>query len=260
MRMPEKVRQILNKIRKSLYLFLSSFPKEKKKRRRRLTPLGKIVVVGLILSLALIIALPIVISSVRSRRAVSTPVHVEVTTIPRETGWNLSIREREDMVYGMLIKEGFSPAGACGIMGNISVEDTTFDPTIEGNNGATYGLFQWNDVGDRRERLKRWCSDRHIRYDTIIGQVQFAVYEIEGGDVIACKLEEYLKTTDNAYTAAMEFTAGFERCVTKNEKEKGKYTGNIYPDFYGLRYQSIEKRISRALNYYERYVVMSESE
>lgn len=257
MRMPKTVRRLTIKMRRWLVSVLSGFQKKgRKKPKYRLTPLGKAVVGIFVLALILVIALPIVILNTKNRKVVSTPVQVEVTTIPRETGWNLSIREREDMVYGMLLKEGFSPAGACGIMGNISVECTSFDPTVLGNNGMTFGLFQWNDVGDRRERLKRWCSDRHIRYDTIIGQIQFATYEIEGGDSIACRLEEYLKTTDNAYTAAMEFTAGFERCVTKNTAEKGKYVGNIYPGFYGLRYQSMEKRISRALNYYDRYVVI----
>lgn len=166
----------------------------------------------------------------------------------------LTLREREDLVYEMLISEGFSPEGACGIMGNMSVENENFDPTIEANNGITYGLFQWNDVGERRTNLVHYCNDNHIHYDTIEGQVSFAIFEIRGGDSIAKRLRDYLETTNDTYTAAMEFTAGFERCVASKDLGQGKYTASLYPEFRNKPYQSLKKRISRALNYANRYV------
>lgn len=164
-----------------------------------------------------------------------------------------TLKEREQMVYDILISNGITPAGACGIMGNISIECENYDAGVLANNGNTYGLFQWNDVGERRGKLKHWCYDNRMILDTIESQVSFALYEIEGGDPIAYRLEEYLKTTDDPYTAAAEFAAGFERCVTEDTQQM-KYTGGLFPEFYGKRYQSLSKRISRAMNYYERYV------
>lgn len=160
--------------------------------------------------------------------------------------------ERQDRVFNILIENGYSVAGACGIMGNIEVECSEFEPDTLGNNGATYGLFQWNDVGDRRERMKKWCSDNGYDYRELDAQVYYAIYELEGGDSIATRMNSYLKKTDDAYTAAVEFAAGFERCITTDSTQK-KYTGGIYPEFYGKRYQSLKKRITKAMNYYLHY-------
>lgn len=192
------------------------------------------------------------------RRGVRVPVQsLEESAEEIEEKVELTLREKEDLVYTLLLKEGFTKEAVCGIMGNISVECTTYDPELSGNNDVTYGLFQWNDVGDRKQRLKDWCGENNYQYDSIEGQVAFAIYEIKGGDSIACRLDSFLRSTHDAYTASQEFTAGFERCVTENPKE-AKYTGSIYPEFYGYHYQSMFMRVSRSLNYYTRYVERGE--
>lgn len=166
---------------------------------------------------------------------------------------HLTKRQREDLVYDILRENGYTVAATCGILGNIAVECTEFEPDTTRNDGLAYGLFQWTDVGDRRGKLKKWCNENGYDYTTIEGQVYFAIYELEGGDSIACRLNNYLKKTDDAYTAAVEFAAGFERCVGTTGVKDGKYTGGIYPEYYGEKYQALNLRINRAMNYYERY-------
>lgn len=163
------------------------------------------------------------------------------------------LRDKEDMVFNALIEAGYSTAGACGIMGNIAVESPDYDPTAVGGNNRTYGLFQWNDVGGRRDNLTRWCEDNELDEESIEGQLKFAMYELKGGDPIAKRLDRMLITTDDVYEAASEFAAGFERCVADSGKNADIYMGSVYPEYYGHYYQAFSKRINKAMNYYLRY-------
>ncbi len=166
---------------------------------------------------------------------------------------DMPLEEKEKIVYQSLITAGFSPAGACGMMGNIAAESSDFDPTVINESNGAFGLFQWTDVGDRQQKLKDFCRDNSMNYGSIEGQIAFAVYEISGADPIACRLDDLLRETDDPYTAAAEFTAGFERCIADSGSSSDKYTGSLYPEFYGEYYQDLSKRINRAMNYYERF-------
>ena len=171
-------------------------------------------------------------------------------------GSNYTFSETEDKVYNTLLAAGFSKAGACGILGNMAVENPKFEADLYGNGGITYGLFQWNNVGDRKDSLVRWCNNRLLYPNRIDGQLAFAIHEIEGGDPIAKRLEKFLKTTDNPREAAMEFSVGFERCVgsTSNPDMDAKYEGSIYPEYYGKTYQAMAERMAMAEHYYNGYI------
>lgn len=175
------------------------------------------------------------------------------TSISKANTNNISsgFSEIEDKIYTTLISSGYSHAGACGIMGNMSVENPEFIPDLEANHGATYGLFQWSDVGNRKTNLFNWCNNRILHPKKVEGQLAFAIYELSGGDTIAAKANDYLKNTTDSTVAAMEFAAGFERCIgsTSNPKNDSKYNGLIYPERKGSTYQALAKRISKANEY-----------
>ncbi len=176
-----------------------------------------------------------------------------VITLTIDAPDDIPVEEKELIVYESLIKAGYSPAGVCGMMGNIAVENSTYDPSaINGSSGA-FGLFQWTDVGDRQQKLKDFCREHNMNFGSIEGQITFAVYELSGADPIACRLDDLLKETDDPYTAAAEFTAGFERCISDSGKKADVYTGGLYPEFYGEHYQDLAKRINKAMNYYEHF-------
>ena len=224
-------------------------------KKARLSRLGVIVLSGAALFILLLIIIPVIIFS--SRKPV--PISAKIITSEELKDKDsvdislMTLREREDLVFMLLTEAGYSLEGACAIMGNISVECTPYDPSLVGNSGLTYGLFQWNDMGERKTSLKKWCKENGHAHDSIEGQVAFAIHELEGADCIACRLNDYLKTTNDTYTAAEEFAVGFERCVTSNVSERPVYTGSIYPEYYGKHYQRLDLRISRALNYFNRY-------
>lgn len=165
------------------------------------------------------------------------------------------VSDKEDAIIATLLENGYSLAGACGILGNISVENPRFKPDLEANHGITYGLFQWNDVGERRTNLVKWCNNRLLHYDRADGQLAFAIHELEGGDPIAYKINDFLKDTDDPENAAIEFAVGFERCIgaTGHADIDGIYTGSFYPNVYGQTYQALNKRAVNAVNYYEEY-------
>ena len=170
--------------------------------------------------------------------------------------------EVEDSIFNMLVDNGYSIAGACGILGNIYVENSIFDPSLYGNDKNTYGLCQWSDLGNRRDYLFEWCAHNHYLPNSIEGQIKYAIYELQGGDFIATRINEYLKTVDNPEDAAMEFAVGFERCVGNTLKVENDaiYTGDIYPECVGLYYQSLALRKSSALRYFEGYSKTAEAE
>ena len=176
-----------------------------------------------------------------------------VITLTIDAPADIPLEEKEQIVYESLVNAGYSPAGVCGIMGNIAVESPDFDPgAVNGSNGAL-GLFQWNDVGDRQQHLKDYCKEHKMNWNSIDAQLSFAVYELSGADPIACRLDDLLKETDDPYTAAAEFAAGFERCITDSGKAADVYTGALYPEFYGEHYQDLSKRINKAMNYRIRF-------
>jgi len=186
---------------------------------------------------------------------------VPVNTVYASEEINISVSgsyicsEIEDTIYATLIEMGYSPAGACGILGNVSVENPDFDADLYGNNCATYGLFQWTHTGDRQNRLKEWCENHSYDFTQTEGQLAFALYELNGGDYIAERVNECLRTTDDPRAAATGFAVGFERCIgpTSNPDADGIYYGKIYPEFYGATYQALNKRMDRADYYYECY-------
>ena len=167
---------------------------------------------------------------------------------------DIPLEERERIVFESFVAAGYSPAGACGIMGNIAVESPDFDPSCVNEANGALGLFQWNDVGDRQQHLKDFCRQQKLNWNSIEAQIAFAVYELSGADPIATRLDDMLKTTDDPYTAAAEFTAGFERCISDSGKAADVYTGALYPEFYGEHYQALSKRINKAMNYHIRFV------
>ena len=212
----------------------------------------KTITIGLIiLAVVLITTVAIIILVVRNKPSAKEP---RIVTITIDAPPDIPLKEKENIVYHSLVKAGYSPAGACGIMGNIAVESPDFDPAAVNESGGTLGLFQWNDVGDRKEHFKDFCREHKLNWNSMESQLAYAVYELSGGDPIACRLDDFLKETDNSYAAAAEFAAGFERCVTDSGKPEDRYAGSLYPEFYGNYYQAMSKRINKAMNYHIRFV------
>lgn len=158
--------------------------------------------------------------------------------------------QSENDIYNFLISCGFSKAGACGIMGNMKTESSSFNPKEE--YAGHIGLFQWG--GGRRNNLIRYCEQNGLDYTSISGQMNFFIYEMNTKEYAG--LSNYLRTTNDPQMAAQEFCAGFERAVTsKPSSSRGdaKYMGSLYPKQYGSYYQAMNKRTGYAASYASKY-------
>ncbi len=219
----------------------------------------RMIIIAVPISLALLIVTSIVLIVINVRRS-KTQKEPRVITLTIDAPADISLEKKEDIVYRSLLAAGYSSAGACGIMGNIAVESPEFDPSALNGSSGALGLFQWNDVGERQQHLKDFCKDRKLNWNSIESQLAFAIYELSGADPIACRLDDFLKETDDPYAAAAEFAAGFERCISDSGKAADIYTGSLYPEFYKEHYQGLARRINKAMNYYERYKDTNDTE
>lgn len=131
----------------------------------------------------------------------------------------------QERVYNFLRAKGFSAAAACGVMGNIQVE-SGFDATIEEiGNAIGYGLCQWSF--ERRTNLVNWCNNNGRDYTTVEGQLDYLIYELEGGDSTCAALmnqycsgfEGFKKLTDVSW-ATQVFQICFERAGIPNMQKR----------------------------------------
>jgi len=200
--------------------------------------------------IVVITAIVLIALHIKRKSEVKEPRVISITI---DAPADIPLEEKERIVYESLIKAGYSCAGACGIMGNIAVESPDFDPSVVNESSGALGLFQWNDVGDRQQHMKDFCKEHKLNWNSIESQLTFAIYELSGGDPIAARLDDFLKETDDPYTAAAEFAAGFERCIADSGKAADVYAGALYPEFYKSHYQGLSKRVNKAMNYYNRF-------
>lgn len=139
----------------------------------------------------------------------------------------------QERVYNFLRAKGFSAAAACGVMGNIQVE-SGFDATIEEiGNAIGYGLCQWSF--ERRTNLVNWCNNNGRDYTTVEGQLDYLIYELEGGDSTCASLmnqycggfEGFKKLTDVSW-ATQVFQICFERAGIPNMQKRISAAQDFY--------------------------------
>ena len=121
--------------------------------------------------------------------------------------------------YNYLVNSGFTPEGACGVLGNIYAESgfnvAADNPNDEGKRSS--GLCQWR--AERRDDMVAYCEAHGGDWKTNIdGQLGFLVAELTdrqympngvgtaGSDVIRT-----MQSTNNSYDAAVYWEDKFER-------------------------------------------------
>lgn len=123
-------------------------------------------------------------------------------------------------IFNALVDAGFSPAAACGIIGNM-VRESGLDPKIKQiGGGPGRGLCQWEEKGpggsDRWTTLRKWCNERDMDEWSIEGQCAFLHHEIESGSVDywfrknGTTKEEFINATDVEWATRI-FLICFER-------------------------------------------------
>ena len=149
-----------------------------------------------------------------------------------ETAVAFSGSNNEEKLYSFLSSQGFNDAAICGILANIQHE-SGFDTTALGDNGTSYGICQWHN--SRWDNLKSYCSENGLDPDSIEGQAQFLVYELQNSyPGVYETLQNVPNTADGAYEASYKWTVDFE--VPDDRYNRGDQRGNTAKTTYWDKY------------------------
>lgn len=161
------------------------------------------------------------------------------------------------IIWDFLKKQGYTDAGASGIMGNLYAE-SAFNPTNLQNtfekklglndieyttkvdngiytnfihDGAGYGLAQWT-YWSRKQGLLNYAKSKKVSIGNLTMQLEYLIKEFSGYK----GLVDLMKTTSSVKEASDFILLNFERPKDQSEAVKNKrfeYSQNIYNTYAG---------------------------
>lgn len=145
-----------------------------------------------------------------------------------------STTDRVRATMNFLVSEGFTPAAAAGVVGNLAVE-SGFNPAIVSPSGY-YGLFQWNTNAGGNYwwySINDWLGSNGYSWDSYEGQVKAMLYCPIKGQLSDSRLAE-LKSLQNVDQATELFAVFYEACPGSGDATSYYMVGNCYQQL-GLR-------------------------
>lgn len=141
----------------------------------------------------------------------------------------------ERQIYDFLTGELQLPSSsACGILANVEHE-SDFDLHTLGDNGTSFGLFQWHN--ERWRALRAFCLAKGLDEGTLQGQLQYLKYELETDYPELLTLLRAMEDTPNgAYGAGYLWCVQFER--PSDMEAKGRSRGALARGKYWNRYHN----------------------
>lgn len=163
-----------------------------------------------------------------------------------------------ETIYRRLIQVGLTPAGACGLMGNMYAESSMKaniaqrgmtslsdeEYTAAADNGTIdfvhdavgYGLCQWTYYS-RKQGLRDFAKSRGTSVGDEETQVEFCLHELKTG---YSGLWALLCSVNDVYTAASEVCTVYERPAVNNIAVRASFGNEFYNQFAGLDVGEIE--------------------
>lgn len=155
-------------------------------------------------------------------------------------------------IYTQLVQAGMSPAGACGLMGNMQAESamrsnnaqdgmtklTDVEYTARVDNGSYkdfahdavgYGLCQWT-YWSRKQELFNFAKVKGVSVSDEAMQVDFAVRELKTG---YAGLWSFLCTTSDIEEAASRICKEYERPAVNNISVRAAAALKFYKELAG---------------------------
>lgn len=158
----------------------------------------------------------------------------------------------EQTIYNALRAGGLSPAGACGMMGNMDAESCMLTNNVQNNctmsdfdytyavdndimsrdrfiyDSYGFGLCQWTSY-DRKAGLYDLAKKKGVSIADEATQIEFCLYELKQSQYRS--LYELLRTTDDVAEAAKEVCAKFERPKVNNFAVRINAAQRYYNEF-----------------------------
>lgn len=176
---------------------------------------------------AAILSVPVALSGVAPAIAATVKKHV------KGSGEHYNASER--IAFQFFLAQGYKPAAAAGIVGNLSHESNRFDPRvvsgkIRGDHGRSAHVAQWN--GQRLANLHRFAG---THTPTLLQQLQFIIAEGKSGgafaDSGAVTALHQLRTIKSVQAASDIFRDHFERPSAKDRTKRRAHAKRIAQQF-----------------------------
>ena len=147
-----------------------------------------------------------------ARNGYVSPSDAEGTTdtlsTPEQTGdQNVQLASASTDYRDYLIGKGYSPAAASGIIGNAYHESGGLNPTIKGDSGNSFGLFQFNQQGEQ-PAFRKWVADNKRDATDPYAQLDFVDQRLRNN---YSDTFDKLQNAKDPSEAAKHFMLGYER-------------------------------------------------
>lgn len=141
----------------------------------------------------------------------------------------------EEYCYNYLVSTmGLNTAAACGLLANFE-QESSFNPTLSGDSGSSYGLCQWNK--SRKTALINYCNSHGLSYSTLQGQLSYLYYELQNEyPSLLSTLRSTANNSNGAYNAGYRFCYDFERPASRESKSQSRGSSasrTYFPKYYG---------------------------
>ena len=139
----------------------------------------------------------------------------------------------QEQIFYYLREKGFNNAAICGILANIQYE-SNFNISALGDGGTSYGICQWHN--GRWTSLKNYCNENGYNWQTLEGQLEYLMHELETGyQSVYNTLRSVPNTAQGAYDAAYKWTWSYEIPARKEQSapRRGGTAANTYWSQFG---------------------------
>lgn len=141
----------------------------------------------------------------------------------------------EEYCYNFLVKNmGLNTAAAAGLLANFE-QESSFNPSLSGDSGSSYGLCQWNK--SRKTALINYCNSNGLDYSSLYGQLSYLYYELQNEyPNLLATLRSTANNSSGAYNAGYRFCYDFERPASREYKSQARgssASGTYFPKYAG---------------------------
>ena len=186
----------------------------------------------------------------------TAPDGTENGTATTPSGTIVTTTDAMDYIWNYFKGKGYCDEAIAAIMGNMATE-SSFNPKAE-NSAGYYGICQWDKNGRKATMITQFPST----YDTIEGQCDFVMYEVEhnagpgSSRCTAVNMNDpytFFSGKDSTVTSSSDkievctylFCKYFEGCITSDRNRSFANASNAY--------QHYDKRVENARNIYATY-------
>lgn len=132
---------------------------------------------------------------------------------------------RPQIAFNFFRQKGLPAPAAAGFVGSLMQESgPSLDPTAVGDNGASFGIGQWNRPAGRLPQLESFAAERGTDRSDFETQLEFAWHELESKPFMGL---ERLQQADTPAEAARVATARFFRPSKPEIENRIAYANQI---------------------------------